>query len=58
MVGVKDKYLKRYSAGDQHVGRCASCLPILVMDFAVSPPYFDFSGIEDDISKVAEKMRI
>ena len=56
--GVKDKYLQRESAGDQHVGRCASCLPILSMDFAVPPPYFDFSGIEDDISKVAAKRRI
>ena len=45
MGGVKDKYLKRESAGDQHVVRCASCLPILSMDFPVSPPYFDFSGI-------------
>ena len=38
MGGVKDKYLKIDSAGNQHVGRCASCLPILSMDFAVSPP--------------------
>ena len=45
MGGVKDNYLKRESAGGQHVGRCASCLPILSMDFSVSPPYFDFSGI-------------
>ena len=58
MVGVKDKYPNIDIAGDQHVGRCASCLPILGMDFAVSPPYFDFSGIEDDISKVAAKRRI
>ena len=56
--GVKDKYLKRESAGDQHVGRCASCLPLLSIDFTVSPPYFDLSGIEDDISKVAAKRRI
>ena len=40
------------------MGRCASCLPILSMDFSVSPPYFDFIGIEDDISKVAAKRRI
>ena len=56
--GVKDKYLKRESTGDQHVGRCVSCLPILSMDFAATPPYFYFSGIEDDISKVSEKIRI
>ena len=58
MVGVRDKYLKRESAGDHHVSRCASCLTILSMDFSVSPPYFDFSGVEDDISKVAAKSRI
>ena len=58
MGGVKDKYLKRESAKDQHVGRCASCLPILSIDFSVSPPYFDFSDTEDDISKVSAKRRI
>ena len=58
MGGVKDKYQKREITWYQHVGKCASCLPILSMDFAVSPPYFDFSGIEDDISKVAAKRRI
>ena len=44
MVGVKDKYPKIESGGYQHVGRFASFLPILSMYFAVSPPYFDFSG--------------
>ena len=56
--GVKDKYPKRDISGDQYVGRCASCLPILSMNFAVSPPYFYFNGIEDEISKVAAKRRI
>ena len=56
--GVKGNYLKIESAGYHNVGRCASCLPILSMDFTVSPPYFDFSGIEYDISKVAAKRRI
>ena len=59
MMGeVKDKYLKRESEGDHHVGRCASYFPILSMDFAVPSHYFNFSGIEDDISKVAAKRRI
>ena len=31
---------------------------MLSMDFALLPPYFDFSDIEDGISKVAEKRRI
>ena len=56
--GVNDKYLNRESAGDQHVGRFASFLPIIGMDFTVSSPYFYFSGIEDEISKVASKRRI
>ena len=56
--GVKNKYPRIESAGDQHVGRCASCLPIVSINFAMSPLYFDFSGIEDDISKVAAKRRI
>ena len=47
MMGeVKGKYLKRESAGYRYVGRCASFIPIISMDFAVSPPYFDFNGIE------------
>ena len=58
MGGVNDKHLERESEGYQHVGRCSSCLPVLSMDFAVSLPYFDFSGIEDDISKVEAKRRI
>ena len=40
------------------MGRCASCLPILSIDFTVSSPYFDFSGIKDEISKVEAKRRI
>ena len=46
--GVKDKYLFRESAGDQYVGRCASCLDMLSKDFAVSPAYFDFSELNDE----------
>ena len=51
--GVKDKYLFRENAGDQYVGRCASCLDQLTKDFAASPPYFDFKVIEkvDDDGK-------
>ena len=58
MGGVNDKYLNREGEGDQHVGRFASCVPILCMDFIVSTPYFDCSGIEDEISKVAAKRSI
>jgi hypothetical protein len=47
MGGVKDRYLKYESAGDQFVGRCAACLDILSKHFAISPPYFDFSMSND-----------
>jgi hypothetical protein len=50
--GVKDKYLFRESAGDQYVSRCASCLDQLTKEFAVSPPYFDFTSLEDEQKKV------
>ena len=38
MGGVKDKYPNIEIAGDQHVVRCASCLPVLSMDFQCHPP--------------------
>lgn len=44
--GVKDKYLFRENAGDQYVGRCATGLPVTEKEFAVSPPYFDYSDLE------------
>jgi len=43
MGGVRDKYMKYEAAGDQFVGRCASCLDLLSKEFAISPPYWDFS---------------
>ena len=48
MGGVKDKYLNRADAGDQYVGRCASLLSQVTKEFAVSPPYFDFTGLCDE----------
>ena len=57
MGGVKDKYLKRENAGDQYVGRCASCLDQLEKTFAVSPPYFDYSNL-NEIEQVSMKRRI
>ena len=43
--GVKDKYLFSEKAGDQYAGRCTSCLDQLKKEFAVSPPYFDFTKL-------------
>ena len=43
--GVKVKYLFREKSGDQYVGRYASCLDKLQKEFAVSPPYFDFTDL-------------
>ena len=48
LAGVKDKYIFRESAGDQYVGRCASCLDQLSKDFAIPPPYVDLSTLKFD----------
>ena len=45
---MKDKYLFRENAGDQYVGRCASCLDMLAKEFAVSPAYFDYSHFDSE----------
>ena len=46
MGGVKDKYLKCKSAGDQYVGICASGIDHLEKTFSASPPYLDITSIE------------
>ena len=58
MGGVKDRYLKRESAGDQYVGRCATGLDQLSKGFAISPPYFDFTGIEEELERARLQNRI
>ena len=45
---MKDKYLFREDAGDQYTGRAAAGLDQLSKEFAVSPAYFDFSGLDSD----------
>ena len=51
MGEVKDSYLKRESAGNQYVGRCTAGLDQLSKNFAVSPPYFDFTDITEELEK-------
>ena len=52
MGGVKDKYMKYKSAGDQYVGRYASGLNQLRKMFAVTPAYFDLFGeINDEVER-------
>ena len=58
MGGVKDRYLKYASAGDQYVGRCANCSDQNTKEFALSPPYFDFTSIESDAERVARKKEV
>lgn len=41
MGNVKDRYFKYQEAGDQYVGRCLALLPMLSVDLATSPPFFD-----------------
>jgi hypothetical protein len=47
MGNVKDRYFHFASAGDQFVGRCVSGLPLSLLDFAISPPYFDTGEDEE-----------
>ena len=54
--GVKDKYLFRENAGDQYVGRCASCLDQTKKEFAVSPAYFDYSMFDAEERIKQKKM--
>ena len=56
--GVKDRYLKRESAGDQYVGRCAAGLDQLSKKFSVSPPYFEFSSINEGLKRARLKKRL
>jgi len=58
MGGMKDKYFFRAEAGDQYVGRCASLLDQLSKEFAVSPPYFDFTECSSDVEKIERKKEI
>jgi hypothetical protein len=55
MGGVKDRYLKNEKAGDQYVGRCATGADQNNKEFAVSPPYFDFSAITSELEKIQKK---
>ena len=45
--GVEDIYIKYEKAGDQFVARTVSVLPIPNKEFSISPPYFDYSDLED-----------
>ena len=51
MGGVKERYLHYAAAGDQYVGRCAALLNQTDKSFAASPPYFDFTEIEDSVER-------
>jgi hypothetical protein len=41
MGNVKDRYFKYAENGDQYVGRCLALLPILNVELAISPVYFN-----------------
>ena len=58
MGGVKDRYLKRESAGDQYVGRYDAGLDQLSKRLYVSPPYFDFTAINEALERARLKKRI
>ena len=48
MGNIKDRYFKYQEAGDQYVGRCLCLLPILSVDLASSPPFFDIAEADPD----------
>jgi len=58
MGGVKDRYLKHESAGDQYVGQSATGKDPLLSTFAASPPYFDFSHIQMEEERMERDRRI
>ena len=58
MGGVKDRYLKLADAGDQAVGRRANLSDPMKKEYAISPPYFDFSDIDDHLEKERKKEEI
>ena len=45
LCGVKDKCSFWEKFGDWYIGLCASCLDKWKREFAVSPPYFDFTEL-------------
>lgn len=47
MGSVKDRYIHYEKAGDQYVGRTVTGISSMSKDFAVSPPYFDFTDNEE-----------
>ena len=49
MGSVKDRYLQYEKAGDQYLGRVVSGLDVNGVFFAVSPPYFENDGNNDDV---------
>lgn len=58
MGHVKERYLQYEKAGDQYLGRVVCGLDVNTVDFAVSPPFFEFDdtrqegGWDDGTSQV------
>ena len=55
---VKERYLKYEAAGDQYVGRCASGANQMSKEFGSSPPYFDFTELENEEERIVLKDEI
>ena len=53
MGGVKDRYLKYESAGDQYVEQCTTGKNPLSKRFAALCPYFDVSSLENESEQLA-----
>jgi len=58
MGGVEERYLKYAGAGDEAVGRKSNLPDPLSDEFAVSPPYFDLSTIQNEAEQDRKKQEI
>mmetsp|Transcript_2607 Transcript_2607/g.6229 ORF Transcript_2607/g.6229 Transcript_2607/m.6229 type:complete len:171 (-) Transcript_2607:97-609(-) len=58
MGTIQDTYLRYEAAGDMHVGRTVSGLPILHPDFASLPPCFKFPDTEsrEEVTRILNLM--
>ena len=57
MPGVRNRYIKYKSAGDQFVGKCVSGRTRSSTEFAASPAYFDFSTFDNkERTKMEEEL--
>ena len=58
MGGMKERYSKCESAGNEHADRFSCGLNQLSTNFAMSPPHFEFEYITDLVQVIKTKRKI